>query len=49
MARFPHLVWREMPTSPKSKIFEFSPAAGAKKIEQVQADEIGELMGEEQQ
>lgn len=30
----------------ESKMFEFSPVAGAKKIEQVQADEIGELTGE---
>jgi hypothetical protein len=32
----------------ESKMFEFSPGAGAKKIDQVQADEIGELTGEVQ-
>jgi hypothetical protein len=32
----------------ETKTFEFSPAAGAKKIEQVQADEIGELTEEVQ-
>lgn len=32
----------------EANMFEFSPAADAKKIEQVQADEIGELTGEVQ-